>query len=57
MPVMDNKFIKLVHGGNDQVREVRDYTLTQDMTSDYRYIFNLGVAVMVNLIFGEWILA
>lgn len=57
MPMMDNKFIKLVHAGEDQMREVQDKTLNQDMTYDYRYFFKLGVAVIINLIFGEWILA
>lgn len=57
MPVMDNKFIKLVNKGEDQLREVQDKTLNQDMTYDYRYMFELGVGVIVNLIFGEWILA
>lgn len=57
MPVMDNKFIKVVHEGDAQVREVQDMTLNQDMTYDYRYIFSMGVGVIINLIFGEWILA
>lgn len=57
MPVMDNKFIKLVNRGEDQLREVQDKTLNQDMTYDYRYTFQMGVGVIVNLIFGEWILA
>lgn len=57
MPMMDNKFIKLVHAGEDQMREVQDKTLNQDMTYDYRYFFKLGVACVINLIFGEWILA
>ncbi len=57
MPMMDNKFIKLVHAGEDSMREVQDKTLNQDMTYDYRYMFKLGVGVIVNLIFGEWILA
>lgn len=57
MPVMDNKFIKLVHAGEDQMREVQDKTLNQDTTYDYRYMFKLGVGVIINLIFGEWILA
>ena len=56
MPVMDNKFIKLVNEGEAEMREVQDNTLNQDMTYDYRYIFKMGVGVLVNLIFGEWIL-
>jgi hypothetical protein len=57
MPVMDNKFIKLVNRGEDQLREVQDKTINQDMTYDYRYMFQMGVGVLINLIFGEWILA
>ena len=57
MPVMDNKFIKLVNEGDAELREVQDNTLNQDMTYDYRYMFSMGVGVIVNLIFGEWILA
>ena len=57
MPVMDNKFIKLVNEGEAEMREVQDNTLNQDMTYDYRYIFKMGVGVIVNLIFGVWILA
>lgn len=56
MPMMDNKFIKLVNKGEDQLREVQDKTLNQDMTYDYRYMFEMGIGVIVNLIFGEWIL-
>jgi hypothetical protein len=54
---MDNKFVKLVNRGEDQLREVQDKTLNQDMTYDYRYMFQLGVGVIINLIFGEWIIA
>lgn len=57
MPVTDNKFIKLVNEGDADLREVQDNTLNQDMTYDYRYMFSMGVGVVINLIFGEWILA
>ena len=57
MPVMENKFVKLVNRGEDQMREVQDKTLNQDMTYDYRYMFQMGVGVIINLIFGEWIIA
>jgi hypothetical protein len=57
MPVMENKFVKLVNRGEDQMREVQDKTLNQDMTYDYRYMFQMGVGVIINLLFGEWIIA
>lgn len=57
MPIMDNKFIKVVNEGQPEMRQVQDNTINQDMTYDYRYMFKMGVGVIVNLIFGEWILA
>lgn len=57
MPIMDNKFIKVVNEGQPEMRQVQDNTINQDMTYDYRYMFKCGVGVIVNLIFGEWILA
>ena len=49
--------VKLVNRGEDQLREVQDKTLNQDMTYDYRYMFQMGVGVIINLIFGEWVIA
>jgi hypothetical protein len=57
MPVGDNKFIKVVNEGNPEMRQVNDNTVNQDMTYDYRYMFKLGVAVMVNLLFGVYNIA
>lgn len=57
MPLMDNKFIKVVNEGDPEMRQVQENTVNQDMTYDYRYMFKMGVGVIVNLIFGEWILA
>ena len=57
MPIMDNKFIKVVNEGQPEMRQVQDNTTNQDMTYDYRYMFRCGVGVVINLIFGEWILA
>lgn len=57
MPLMDNKFIKVVNEGDPEMRQVQENTANQDMTYDYRYMFKMGVGVIVNLIFGEWILA
>lgn len=54
MPVGDNKFIKVVNEGQPEMRQVNDNTVNLDMTYDYRYMFKMGVAVMVNLLFGVW---
>lgn len=54
MPVGDNKFIKVINEGQPEMRQVNDNTANQDMTYDYRYMFKMGVAVMVNLLFGVY---
>lgn len=54
MPAGDNKFIKLVNEGQPEMRQVNDNTVNQDMTYDYRYMFKMGVAVMIGLMFGVW---
>lgn len=57
MPVGDNQFIKVINEGEPEMRQVNDNTVNQDMTYDYRYMFKMGVAVMVNLLFGVYNIA
>lgn len=57
MPVGDNKFIKVINEGQPEMRQVNDNTVNLDMTYDYRYMFKMGVAVMVNLLFGVYNIA
>ena len=57
MPVGDNKFIKVVNEGQPEMRQVADNTINQDMTYDYRYMFKMGVAVQINLLFGVYNIA
>lgn len=57
MPVGDNKFIKVINEGQPEMRQVNDNTSNQDMTYDYRYMFKMGVALMVNLLFGVYNIA
>ena len=57
MPVGDNKFIKLINEGQPEMRQVNDNTVNLDMTYDYRYMFKMGVAVMINLLFGVYNIA
>ena len=57
MPTGDNKFVKLVNEGQPEMRQVNDNTTNLDMTYDYRYMFKLGIAVMIGLRFGVWNIA
>ena len=57
MPVGDNKFIKVINEGNPEMRQVNDNTMNQDMTYDYRYMFKMGVAVQIGLLFGVYKIA
>lgn len=57
MPVGDNKFVKMVNEGQPEMMQVNDNTGHQDMTYDYKYMFKMGVAVMIGLMFGVWNIA
>ena len=57
MPTGDNRFVKLVNEGQPEMRQVNDNTTNLDMTYDYRYMFKLGIAVMIGLRFGVWNIA
>lgn len=57
MPVGPEKFIKVVNEGQPEMRQVADNTTNLDMTYDYRYMFKIGVGVMINLVFGVWNIA
>ena len=57
MPAGGNKFIKVINEGNPEMRQVNDNTVNQDMTYDYRYMFKMGVGVMINLLFGVYNIA
>lgn len=54
MPVAENKFIKLVNEGDAQISEVSDGTTNVDKTVEYEYQHKLGVAVIINMLFGVW---
>lgn len=54
MPVGSNQFVKLVNEGQPEMRQVQDNTTNLDMTYDYRYMFKMGVAVQIGLMFGVW---
>ena len=57
MPAGDNKFIKMINEGNPEMRQVQDNTQNQDMTYDYRYMWKMGVAIQIGLLFGVWNIA
>ena len=57
MPVGSNKFIKMVNEGQPEMRQVNDNTTNLDMTYDYRYMWKMGVAVQINLLFGVYNIA
>ena len=57
MPVGDNKFVKVVNVGDQEMRQTADMTVNQDQTYDYRLVFRMGVAVQIGLMFGVWNIA
>ena len=57
MPVGDNKFVKVVNVGEQEMRQTADMTTNQDQTYDYRLVFRMGVAVQIGLMFGLWNIA
>lgn len=57
MPVGDNKFVKIVNAGEQEMRQTADMTENQDQTYDYRLVFRMGVAVQIGLMFGVWNIA
>ena len=54
MPVVDNKFIKLVNEGDPRIREIAEPDTNMDMTMEYEYQMKLGVGVQVNRLFGVY---
>lgn len=57
MPVGSNKFIKFINEGEPEIRQVNDNTVNKDMTYEMQYLFKMGVAVMINLMFGVYNIA
>ena len=57
MPVGDNKFVKVVNVGDQEMRQTADMISNQDQTYDYRLVFRMGVAVQIGLMFGVWNIA
>lgn len=57
MPVSDNKFIKIVNVGEQEMRQTADMVSNQDQTYDYRLIFRMGIAIQIGLMFGVWNIA
>ena len=57
MPVVDNKFIKLVNEGDTQVYQITDAIEHMDMTYDFEVQQKLGIAVLFNMAFGMYVMA
>lgn len=54
MPVVDNKFIKLVYEGNAEIKDVTDNTVLNDMTYEFKYLSKLGIATLIGRYFACW---
>ena len=54
MPVVDEKFIKVVNEGDTQLMTVSDKDANMDMTYEYELQTKLGCAVMLNGAFGVY---
>lgn len=55
MPVnAENKFLKLIYEGDNQVYQVQDAGTNMDMTYTYEYQTKLGIGVVTNMKWGMW---
>lgn len=54
MPLADNKFIKMFNEGDTQIKEVSDGTTNADKTIEYEFQAKMGVATVINRLFGIW---
>ena len=57
MPMADNKFVKVVNEGDPEMKQVADMVSNQDQTYEYKYVFRMGVAIQIGLLFGVWNIA
>lgn len=49
-----NKFIKVVNEGDSQISQVTDKDKNRDMSYEYEMQFKMGIAVILNTVFGVW---
>lgn len=49
-----NQFIKLVNEGDSQISQVTDKDTNRDMSYEYEMQFKMGIAVILNHVFGVW---
>lgn len=49
-----NKFIKVVNEGDSQISQVTDKDTNRDMSYEYEMLFKMGIAVILNTVFGVW---
>ena len=57
MPMADNKFVKVVNEGDPEMKQTADMVSNQDQTYEYKYVFRMGVAIQIGLMFGVWNIA
>lgn len=57
LPLVDDKFIKIVFEGEDMMKEVNDETVNMDMSFDYRFITRFGVHSIFSTLFGVYTLS
>jgi hypothetical protein len=57
MPMADNKFVKVVNVGDPEMKQTADMVSNQDQTYEYKYVFRMGVAIQIGLLFGVWNIA
>lgn len=57
MPMADNKFVKVVNEGDPEMKQTADMVSNQDQTYEYKYVFRMGVAIQIGLLFGVWNIA
>lgn len=53
MPVVDEKFVKLVYEGNAMIKEVEGGVL-HDWTQEMKYLSKVGFATVIGRYFGVW---
>ncbi len=49
-----NKFIKVVNEGDSQISQVTDKDTNRDMSYEYEMMFKMGIAIVLNTVFGVW---
>lgn len=57
LPLVDDKFIKIVFEGEDYMKEVNDETVNMDMSFDYKFLTRFGINTVFSTLFGVYTLS